>query len=343
MLPAIHFTCGLIVQMLVISVVTVFAIACNEKPGKVAPLPAAVADSTWEAPHFDSGGIINGAAGALIVYGRQLIAHTSKYLGPKGTVAQMSNGMNCQNCHLDAGTRPWGNNYGAVYATYPKFRDRSGTVENIYKRVNDCLQRSLNGQVLDTGSREMQAIYAYLTWLGSEVPKGKKPYGSGLEKLAYLNRAASPEKGKSVYTGKCQTCHGANGEGLLLTDSSGYTFPPLWGPQSYNDGAGLFRLSNFASFSRNNMPFGQASHQKPVLSAEEAWDVAAFVNSQPRPHGNQSKDWPDISKKPIDYPFGPYSDTFSQTQHKYGPFKPIAAARDSIARAHTTAMALKKE
>jgi thiosulfate dehydrogenase len=81
-----------------------------------------------------------------VLYGRELIAHTSDYLGPKGSVKSISNGMNCQNCHLNAGTQPWGNNYFAVQSTYPKFRARSGSVEDQIKRVNDCFERSLNGQ-----------------------------------------------------------------------------------------------------------------------------------------------------------------------------------------------------
>jgi len=71
------------------------------------------------------------------------------------------------------------------------------------------------------------------------------------------------------------------------------------------------------------MPFNQATHNNPKLTNEEAWDVAAYVNSQPRPSKDMSKDWPDISKKPFDHPFGPYADGFSETQHKYGPYKPI--------------------
>ena len=71
----------------------------------------------------------------LVLYGKELIAHTAKYFGPKGTVKAMSNGMNCQNCHLNAGTKVFGNNYGSVASMYPKFRPRSGSVENIYKRI----------------------------------------------------------------------------------------------------------------------------------------------------------------------------------------------------------------
>jgi cytochrome c len=89
----------------------------------------------------------------LTQYGRNLIAHTADYLGPEGSVKAMSNGMNCQNCHLDGASKPFGNNYSAVAATYPKFRARSGTAETIAKRVNDCFQRSLNGQPLDSTSR----------------------------------------------------------------------------------------------------------------------------------------------------------------------------------------------
>ncbi len=140
---------------------------------------------------------------------RELIENTSYYLGPKGTIAAITNGMNCQNCHLDGGTLPWANNYSAVVSTYPKFRDRSGSLETIPKRVNDCFERSLNGMALDTTSLEMKAILAYLHWVGDDIPKGKKPKGSGIMDLPYLDRAADPAKGKVVYQAKCQVCHGA--------------------------------------------------------------------------------------------------------------------------------------
>jgi thiosulfate dehydrogenase len=104
----------------------------------------------------------------------------------------------------------------------------------------------------------------------------------------------------------------------------------LWGEHSYNTGAGLYRISRFAGYIKDNMPFNQTSHDLPQLSDEEAWDLAAFVNSQPRPRKDVSKDWPDISKKPLDHPFGPFSDGFSERQHKYGPFKPIAEARKKL-------------
>jgi thiosulfate dehydrogenase len=101
-----------------------------------------------------------------------------------------------------------------------------------------------------------------------------------------------------------------------------YTYPPLYGEHSYNKGAGLFRLSKFAAFVKSNMPYG-VSYENPFLTDEEAWDVAAFVNSMPRPEKDLSGDWPDIAKKPFDHPFGPYADGFTEEQHKFGPFDPI--------------------
>jgi len=257
-------------------------------------------------------------------YGKELIVHTAKYLGPNGSVLQITNGQNCQNCHLQAGTMIFGNNYGSVASTYPKFRARSGSSENIYKRVNDCFERSLNGKALDTTSKEMQAIVAYIKHIGSNVPKGERAAGSGFKDMAYLERAADPTKGKAVYITKCQSCHQANGEGVLQPDKVEYSFPPLWGKHSFNDGAGLYRISNFAKYIKYNMPLG-VTYENPQLSDEEAWDVSAYVLTQSRPHIAVPKDWPDISKKPIDHPFGPYADEFSQKQHKYGPFKPIAS------------------
>lgn len=286
----------------------------------------------WSAP--DESTMPTGEARDLVRYGKELIVNTAAYLGPKGSVSQISNGMNCQNCHLDAGTKAWGNNYAAVYATYPKFRERSGASESISKRVNDCFERSLNGKKLDTNSKEMLAIESYIKWLGVGLEKGTKPAGSGITELAFMERAANPKLGAIVYEQQCQSCHQPNGEGVKNADGKGYAFPPLWGDNSYNIGAGLYRLSRFAGYVKSNMPLG-ASHTNTILTDEEAWDVAAFVNSQPRARMDLSKDWPNISGKPIDHPFGPYHDGFSEEQHKFGPFNPIKEKRASLKKNNT--------
>lgn len=277
-------------------------------------------ESLWQPPLPET--ISDAVMREMIVYGKDLIAHTAKYLGPKGIVSKTTNGMNCQNCHLEAGTKPWGNNYGSVASSYPKFRARSGSMEDIYKRVADCFERSLNGKAPDTNSREMQAIKMYIEFLGSNVKKGERAHGSGLKDFPMLDRPADPDRGKIVYVQKCQSCHQADGQGILKPDGSEYLYPPLWGENSYNDAAGLYRNTNFAKYVKFNMLLG-ASYATPLISDEEAWDVAAYINSQPRPHKDFPGDWPDISKKPIDHPFGPYVDTFSEQQHKYGPWQPI--------------------
>jgi thiosulfate dehydrogenase len=261
-----------------------------------------------------------------VLYGQELIVHTSKYLGPKGSVKAISNGMNCQNCHLEAGTKPFGNNYFAVAANYPRFRARSGTVEDLPKRINDCFERSLNGKPLDKNSNEMRAIVDYISFLGKDVAKAEKPKGSGIHDLAYLDRAADPLKGQVLYTKKCQSCHRKDGQGNWSPELNEYAFPPLWGKSSFNQGAGLFRLSRMAGYIKYNMPQG-ATIDNPILTDEEAWDLAAYINSQPRPRMDLSKDWPEISKKPIDHPFGPFSDSFNENQHKFGPYKPILEAQ----------------
>ncbi|MDO8966754.1 MAG: c-type cytochrome [Algoriphagus sp.] len=297
-------------------------------PQTIAEIPVvkALADPAgmWKSPDWNS---VDAEPNAMeIKYGKELIANTSEFLGPNGKVKAISNGMNCQNCHLQAGTAPLGNNYGAVAATYPKMRARSGTEEDIQKRINDCFERSLNGQSLERDSKEMVAMVAYINWVGKDVPKGEIPKGSGLYEVPVLDRAADPSKGKLVYENQCQSCHAADGQGMVRPDGKGYTYPPLWGKNSYNHGAGLYRLSRFAGYVIANMPLG-ASFQNPILSDEEAWDVAAYVNSMDRPKKDLSQDWPDISKKPVDHPFGPFSDQFTEAQHKFGPFKPIQEAK----------------
>lgn len=275
----------------------------------------------WQAP--DTASMPN----SEVRYGRNLITKTAYYLGPKGIVSSISNGMNCQNCHLEGGTKPFGNNFGSVASLYPKFRARSGGLESLEKRVNDCIQRSLNGKPLDSLSKEMRAMVGYISWLGKDVPKGKKAEGSGLMELKFLDRAADPVKGKLLYEEKCTVCHQKNGQGMLTSNKKTYIYPPLWGEGSFNTAAGLYRISNFAKYIRANMPQG-ASHNKPLLTEEESWDISAYVVSLPHPKKDFKEDWPKVETKPYDLPFGPYADSMSEEQHKFGPW-PSAISKES--------------
>jgi thiosulfate dehydrogenase len=176
-----------------------FAIYLLNHKGTSKPLPnrpsiaaSAGKDSLWIAP--DSAQIPHTTEGDLIRYGKDLIANTSNYFGPHGSIAHTANGMNCQNCHLDAGTKAFGNNYSGVFSTYPKYRERRNAVETINERISDCFQRSLNGKAPDSNGREMKAIFAYMRWLGSNVPKGTNPQGSGILTTKYLDRPADSGK-----------------------------------------------------------------------------------------------------------------------------------------------------
>lgn len=287
-----------------------FLMSCSSRPGEVKNDK----DSLWHAP--DTATMPN----EQVRYGRKLIVNTSYYLGPKGSVAAISNGMNCQNCHLDAGTKPFGNNFGSVASLYPKFRARSGGLESVEKRINDCIQRSLNGSPLDSLSNEMRAMVSYILWVGKDVPKGKKAEGSGLKDIAFLSRPADTLKGKIIYEKQCRVCHQKNGGGMPLGSGKGFAFPPLWGERSFNTGAGLFRISNLAKYVYANMPQG-ATYSQPILTAEEAWDVAAYIVTQARPRKDFKGDWPKLETKPFDHPFGPFADSLSEMQHKYGPWR----------------------
>lgn len=311
----------------------------DETPAVQITAPAlsdTIQHSTWHAPDISS--ITSDSLAQMIRYGKDLIAHTASYFGPKGNIAAITNGMNCQNCHLDAGAKAYGNSFASVASSYPQFRLRSGRIESIEFRVNDCLQRSLNGKTLDSLSKEMRAMVAYIKWLGSDVHKGSKPAGTGMPDITLLTRAADAGKGKTVYDLQCSRCHGAKGEGQLRYDAAEYAYPPLWGPNSYNTGAGLYRLSKLAAYVKDNMPFGIASHDNPQLTIEQAWDVSAYINSQQRPEKKFVHDWPVLADKAFDFPFGPYTDGFSEQQHKYGPYAPIKKAKETeekIKKQHT--------
>jgi thiosulfate dehydrogenase len=317
--------------VLLIAAITAVAsiMACEKHNKTVAAKELKPAKPKWIIP--DTSEITDSEQAKLIKYGRSLIVNTSYYFGPKGVIAHKSNGLNCQNCHLDAGTKMDGNNFSLTAVDYPRFKERSGVVETIVKRVESCFERSLNGSHVDSNSREMKAFVAYLKWIGKNVKKGTKPAGSGIEELTFLDRPADTALGRAVYASKCEVCHGKNGQGLLNAQGTAYIYPPLWGAHSYNIGASIYRLSKFAGFVKHNMPY--KADQGAQLTTEQAWDVAAFVNSQSHPYKNITADWPKLASKPYDYPFGPYADSiFSKDQRKYGPFGPIKKYYPELAK-----------
>ena len=297
----------------------------------VALTARAAAPPAWNVP--DPNALPEGAWKDTVLYGRELIVRTYAHLGPEVEDPEMrysGNNLSCQSCHLQAGTQRYALPLIGVYGSFPTYMGREDEVRTLEERINGCFERSMNGRALPLESDAMKAMLAYIQFLSTGIPVGAPTEGRGSPRLAFLDRAADPERGAEVYAQNCALCHQADGQGVRngeVGDAGGYLYPPLWGPDTYNNGAGMTRLIASAQFIRANMPFG-TTHEAPLLSEEDAWDVAAYINSQPRPErANLDLDYPDRSRKPIDAPFAPHPDDFSLEQHRLGPFQPIIDAR----------------
>jgi thiosulfate dehydrogenase len=283
----------------------------------------------WTVPEV--GALPDDDRGRLVRRGRDLITATYAYIGPQVSDAARryaGNNLACGNCHLEAGTKKFAIPIFGLYEEFPQYSARVGAQITIEERVNSCMERSMNGHAMPPGTPQMQAIVAYVKFLSTGVPAGREVSGLGVGRMPELDRAADPERGRTIYAGACGTCHNTDGSGILRSvpvPDLGYMVPPLWGRDSFNDGAGMARLITAANFVHFNMPHG-ADYLHPQLSPEDAWDVAAFFISQPRPHKvGIERDYPNLLQKPVDAPYGPYADDFGTDQHKYGPFAPIRA------------------
>lgn len=207
---------------------------------------------------------------AKILYGYHLMLDT-----PERAPEYCHNKLTCENCHFMAGNSLGGTNRGialvGVSAMYPRFSKRDNKNISLADRIENCFKRSMNGRALPHDSFEMESILAYLDWISTEVSDAPALPWLGLPKIA-TTHIPDAENGQEIYYRCCAICHGNHGEGTEGV-------PPLWGPDSYNDGAGMNTLPMLSSFVHLNMPYGQ-----PILSPEESLDVAAYVIKQPRPH-----------------------------------------------------------
>jgi thiosulfate dehydrogenase len=266
--------------------------------------------------------------GELVTYGYALFTNTANEIGP--TVSDPArrfagNNLTCQNCHLRGGTQPYAMPLIGVWGQFPQYRAREGAVDTLEDRINGCMERSMNGRALPIEGREMRAFSSYLRWLSTGVPDGTKLSGAGTLRIKEPGRAADVGHGAQVFSQNCSGCHGADGQGERAQTGAAYQFPPLWGPDSYSNGAGMSRLLTAAAYVMHNMPIG-TTFNAPVLTDDQAYDVAAYIVSQKRPEkANLDKDFPVRLQKPIDTPYGPYFDGFGLEQHRYGPFDPIRA------------------
>jgi thiosulfate dehydrogenase len=240
------------------------------------------------------------AYGRTVRLGRDLIVKTSSLIGPDAPDAAMrygGNGLDCESCHLNAG----------------------------------CMERSLNGKALPVDSAAMKAMETYIAFISASEPVGKALAGRGTPELALPETAADPAQGQLVFNATCAVCHGSDGQGQRLSPAEAseagrrYRVPPLWGPDSFNDGAGMARAITAARFVHANMPFG-TTFEAPKLPDADAFDVVAFIGGQPRPHRDGLEgDYPDRSRKPVDAAYPPFVGPFTADQHRLGPWPPIQA------------------
>jgi thiosulfate dehydrogenase len=304
---------------------------CSDPAGSQPPIdPAAL--PPWRVP--DISALAENDDGQMVRYGRDLIQHTSALIGPDAADPAMrfaGNGLECQNCHLDSGTTRFALPLVGIWRLYPAFSARANAVQTIADRINDCMLRSMNGRPLPLDSREMKAIEAYIRFLGSDRPGASAPVGRGAPPLLLPRHAADPVRGARVYERVCASCHRGDGSGVRYSafdakeKQQRYLFPPLWGADSYNNGAGMARNITAAWFVHANMPRG-ITFAYPMLTPDEAYDVVAFINEQPRPRkAGLDHDYPDPWLKPADAAFAPALGPFSLRQREFGPWPPIEA------------------
>lgn len=224
--------------------------------------------------------------GEQIRLGYQIVVNTQEYARP-----YVGNALNCTNCHLDAGLNPNAAPFVGLAAVYPEYRARNARIHTLADRVNECFERHLNGRALPADSSKLQAVVAYIAWLSHGVPQGATLPWRGLQRIA-SSRHPDSANGNKIFTSRCAFCHGTDGQGTVVA-------PPVWGPKSYNIAAEMVRMSVAASFIKANMPRGWGWS----LSDDEAFDVAAYINSQPRPDfPGKHLDWPK-GGKPADAPY----------------------------------------
>jgi thiosulfate dehydrogenase len=215
--------------------------------------------------------IPSGPFGDMVRRGRDIFTDTGAQ-----AAAYVGNGLACSNCHLDAGRLPNSAPLWGAYVRYPAYRSKTGQVNDYIQRVQGCFVYSMNGKAPPADSPEMLALEAYSFWLSTGAPVGATLAGAGYPKM----QAPQPpdyRRGERVYQDNCALCHGKDGQGQAVAGR--YVFPPLWGPDSFNWGAGMHQLDNAAAFIQANMPFGRGGS----LDKQQAWDVAMFVDAHERP------------------------------------------------------------
>lgn len=217
--------------------------------------------------------IPNDKYGDEVRLGKNIFADTRRYAG-----RYVGNGLSCTNCHLDAGRRPNSAPMWAAFGMYPAYRAKTDQNDTLEARIQQCFRYSLDGFAPALDAPEVRALVSYFHFLAQGAPIGVELPGRGYPQIVDTGYDPNPERGRAVYGAKCAACHGDDGQGRE-NDEGGYLFPPLWGFDSYNKGAGMARDETLAGFVKANMPLGQGWS----LTDQQALDVAAYINLQMRP------------------------------------------------------------
>ncbi len=233
------------------------------------PAPQGTARS-FEPPPADS--VPDNEYGKMIRRGEQIFRETGRY-----AAKYVGNDLSCANCHLDAGRKADSAPLWASFIHYPAYRAKTGQVDTLASRLQGCFEYSMNGKAPPADDEVITALQTYSFWMAKGAPVGMPVVGSGYPKLQRPAQAPDYARGELVYQQNCAVCHGDDGQGQRAGNRQ--VFPPLWGPRSYNWGAGMHQLNNAAGFIWANMPLGKPKS----LTEQEAWDVAMFMNSHERP------------------------------------------------------------
>ena len=235
------------------------------------PHPTPLAPPAGIQSHFQTAAMPSGNKGQQIRLGKLIFDQTPKYAS-----TYVGNQLSCSDCHIRSGTAAYAAPMIDMANLFPMYNKRAGRVISLQERFQECFTRSENGSPLPRDSEEMKALTAYVDWLSRDGVKGHAYEGRGFVKLPALT--GDPEKGKTIYASQCSSCHGVDGAGFPPM------LPPLWGQNSYSDGAGMDHPEKMAAFLIHNMPLNHPD----TLTPQDAFNVAAFVHTMPRPKFNQA-------------------------------------------------------
>jgi thiosulfate dehydrogenase len=210
--------------------------------------------------------------GRQVAFGRAIFSDPQAYAH-----AYVGAQVKCSNCHLGEGRVANSAPMWGAYVAYPQYRAKNGHVNTFAERLQGCFRFSENGKAPPLGDPVLVALESYAYFLAKGAPTGTKMAGAGFLKLQKPPLKPDYARGQDVYTAQCALCHGFDGAGQSARGR--VVFPPVWGPTSYNWGAGMADIHNAAGFIKANMPLSKGGS----LSDQQAWDVATFIDSQPRP------------------------------------------------------------